>query len=274
MIEKTYELPTLPVIATQVIEILDDPNSSVKDLTAIITNDQVIMSKILKLVNSAFYGFPQKITTIARAVTILGFNTVKGLILGVSAFDALKTKEFSLVEFWNHSITTATAAKYIAKQIRYPKEEEAFTVGLIHDIGKLVMVMNKPKEYKEIMVLINDKELMPIEAEEQILDFNHSQIGGLAAEYWNLPHIYSDTISHHHRPEDSTIDPILTKLLFLSDIAANIFIKEKEFPVLLEIRQNIMEQLKFSDNQWQLLIQHLLAKKDEINEFLNLVTTH
>lgn len=274
MIEQTYEVPTLPVIATQVIEILDNPNSSVKDLTVVINKDQVTMAKILKLVNSAFYGFPQRITTISHAITILGFNTVKGLILSISAFDSLKAKEFSLVEFWHHSISTATAAKYIAKQTRYPKEEEAFTVSLIHDIGKLVMVINKPKEYKEIMKLISEQGLMAIDAENQILDFNHAQIGGIAAECWNLPPIYNDTIYHHHNPEESTIDHVLTKLLFLSDIASNIFMKEQEASALYPNRQLVMEKLKFSENNWQLLIQHLIQKKDEINEFLNLVTTY
>ena len=135
-------LPTLPVILQQVMTEINNTQSSIKDIASIVERDQSMSAKILKLVNSAFYGFPKRIGTISHAVSILGFETVKSLVLGVAILDAFKIQEFNMFSFWEHSIKTASLSAYFAKKMSYPSPDEAFVVGLIHDIGKLIFMMS------------------------------------------------------------------------------------------------------------------------------------
>src|SRR5262249_2268269 len=142
--KKLADLPPLPVVVTRIMETINDPNTSAEDLHRLIALDQGLSSKILRIVNSAYYGFPKRISTITHAVVILGFNTVRNLVLGVSAFGMLSQKSsaagLNRTKFWEHSVATAVGASVLAKKKR-PKSravvEEAFLGGLLHDIGEL-----------------------------------------------------------------------------------------------------------------------------------------
>lgn len=117
-------LPTLPIIVQQVMTEINNPDSSIKDITLIIERDQSMSTKILKLVNSAFYGFSKRIGTISHAISILGFETIKSLVLGVSILDAFKIREFNMVSFWGHSIQTASLSTYLSFKLGYPKKKK------------------------------------------------------------------------------------------------------------------------------------------------------
>lgn len=291
LVTNTHELPTLPVIVSQILKSLNDPHSAVKDIVEIVNKDQSITTKILKLVNSAYYGFPRRITTMSHAISILGFDAVKGLILGISVVDIFKIKDFNLTDFWKHSIATATLAKYIAKSINYPRVDEAFIVGLIHDIGKLFLMLKLPEEYKLVIDLIKTKFISSIEAESNILKIiNHAKTGKMLAEYWNLPQIYVDSISHHHYPEFSKIDPDLTTILGLSNIFANDYYnkplidpetgdindREKSIQyslVLYEQRKKLFQYLGLSITESPHVLEYLDKKDEEIKEFLQLLNS-
>ena len=142
ILSKTKDLPTLPAVVAKVMKAVSNPMATAGDLNGIISTDQALTSKVLRLANSAYYGFPQEITNITQAVTILGFNTIRNLALSVSVHKMLfasREKElFSHRDFWKHSVATAVAAKMLANQTGYKSEENAFTAGLMHDIGKNV----------------------------------------------------------------------------------------------------------------------------------------
>jgi HD-like signal output (HDOD) protein len=147
-IRKTLEsistIPTLSIVLDKLARLLQNPQTSAEEIGRAITTDQALASKVLKLVNSAFYGFPGKIGTITHAVVILGFSTVKNIVLTASIFDAFSNRknqgsEFSMEKFWTHSIGCGAASQTIAKHIGFKEKEECFIAGLIHDIGKIIL---------------------------------------------------------------------------------------------------------------------------------------
>ncbi|MCK4719402.1 HDOD domain-containing protein, partial [bacterium] len=135
-LEKIKELPTLPDVVFKVNEIVNDKNTSSNDLENVISRDQAIAAKVLKLVNSAFYGLPGKVDTLSRAIPLLGFSTVRNLVMSISIIDLSATGGFDMKQFWRHSFATSTAARAIAVADRLPDAEIQSLAGLLHDIGK------------------------------------------------------------------------------------------------------------------------------------------
>jgi len=173
---------------------INDPNASAEELNRLISLDQGLASKILRIVNSAYYGFPKRISTITHAVVILGFNTVRNLVLGVSAFGLLSQKStptgLNRVKFWEHSVAAAVAAGILAKrkQIRNRNVvEEAFIGGLLHDIGELFLDCYFPVQYAVTLAHAAREEISMLEAERAILGLDHVMIGRQIAERWNFP---------------------------------------------------------------------------------------
>src|SRR5579871_2886367 len=152
--KKLADLPPLPAVVTRIMQTINDPGTSAEELSRLVSLDQGLSSKMLRIVNSAYYGFPKRISTITHAVVILGFNTVRNLVLGVSAFGMLPQKGVSSgldrMKFWEHSVATAVAANVLSKQ-RQPQTrsamEEAFVAGLLHDVGKLFLDCYFPVQF-------------------------------------------------------------------------------------------------------------------------------
>ena len=154
-IENTPDIPTLPSVAAEILRVANNPMTSANDISAIIHKDQALTTKVLKLVNSAFYGFPGKIKTIQHAVVIIGFNKVKNIVMAASLFDLTKDKEkkhLNIPNFWIYSLSTAIAAQTTIKYIE-PKisPDDVFVAGLIHSIGTLILDQVFPKEYASLL---------------------------------------------------------------------------------------------------------------------------
>ncbi len=168
VISRVEDLPTLPRTVLRITELVNDPKSSARDLARIITDDQVLAARLLKLVNSSFYGFPQRISTITGAIVLLGFDAIRNLLLTTSVFDIFSNrKNISLIrqeQFWDHSLGCAVAAKVIGKHLRYDKVEELFVAGLLHDIGKIVEMIFLSQAFKDINRLVGDKNILMITA--------------------------------------------------------------------------------------------------------------
>lgn len=204
IIDRVEDLPTLPRTVFRITEIINNPKSSAQDLAGVINDDQVLTARLLRLVNSSFYGFPQRIATVNFAIVLLGFDAIRNLLLTTSVFDIFTAADRNLQiereKLWDHSLGCAVAAKVIGKYQRHDKVEELFVCGLLHDIGKIVEMAYLKKSYARIRSRVMEGNDLILRAEEEILGCNHAHIGHLLAERWNLPAPVPQVVLHHHTP--------------------------------------------------------------------------
>lgn len=207
-------LPTLPGMIDKISRAVESKRFSAADIGKLISRDQVLTAKVLKLANSAFFGFSRKVGSLTQALVLLGFDVVKGLILTSSVFDLMKNKGEDL---WRHSMGVASAAAIIATEVGMPDAEEASLAGLLHDLGKVVIRVHMPDDSASINELVEVEGLALREAEREVLGFNHTQVGQWLAESWKLPEQLSEPIRWHHKPEGSRAAPQMTAAVHLAD---------------------------------------------------------
>jgi putative nucleotidyltransferase with HDIG domain len=221
IVNKVNDMPILPNRVNKIIEITEDPDSTIKDLEKEILKDQSLTARILKLANSAYYGYPRKINTVSQATILLGFQTIKSMTLAstISKMMEAELKGYALEEkdLWTQSQTCAIISRYIAKDINYPKPETAYIGGLLRDIGKTILNFYVEQEYNAIVNKVEYSNMSFLEAEEEILGFNHAQIGEKIANKWNFPEELVEAIGLHHSPENSTIDSTLVSIVHIAD---------------------------------------------------------
>jgi HD-like signal output (HDOD) protein len=213
-------LPSIPHIITEVSNLLDNDRTSAADLCKIISRDQGIVTKILAVANSPLYGLPRRVSTIEFAVVIIGFEHIKNILVALSFVDAFKSKNspnWNQNSYWNHSLLTATAAKRIADDLRYPKSGEVFTAGLLHDLGLIVYQRYLNIEFNRILKLVNEEQMRHINAEEKIMGFTHQDIAEFLLEKWNFPPYISEAILYHHAPSLAPERKVLASLIHLAD---------------------------------------------------------
>ena len=223
LVEKVVNLPTLPAVMTRIIQKVEDPKTSTNEIVDMIGVDQALTMKVLKIVNSAYYGFRQRIATLDRAVVILGFNNIKNLALSASIFDTLSGEgkgEFNLMKFWGHSIGCGVATKVLAVKLGHdPKSlDEFFTAGLLHDIGKVVLDKYVHEEFSEAVKMAAEKDMLIMEAEREVLGADHTDMGHWVAVKWGLPTSLKEVISFHHSPGAAKEAKELTGLVHFADI--------------------------------------------------------
>lgn len=196
------DIPTLPSIVFKVNEMLQDYDISIKKLGKIIEKDPAMVTKILMLVNSSFYGFRSRIKSIPHAVIVLGFNTIKNAVVSVSIINAFSKKEtyegFEITDFWKHSIAVAVTSRYLAEQSKLDSPDDCFVAGLLHDIGKMVLAQHFTELFGQVWELVKGNGLSFYEAEKKVLAANHAQIGGYLAKKWQFPESLIDSITYHH----------------------------------------------------------------------------
>lgn len=208
-------LPTLPPIVSKLNDMVNDEDVTATKLGKIIEKDQVLTTKLLKMVNSSFFGFPQRISTIPNALVLLGFNVVKTLIVTSSIFEVMQASDVKLFE---HSLGCATAAGILARHRGIKNPEEVSTAGLIHDLGKIVMRAELPEEYNQILTISGQKGLSVREVEHDIVGMGHGDIGSILASQWNLPDSLVLPVKFHHRPERCKGHLDIAAIIHFSDI--------------------------------------------------------
>ncbi|PID79269.1 hypothetical protein CSB20_10910 [bacterium DOLZORAL124_64_63] len=214
------EIPTLPIVYQELFQKMQDPKIGVPQVAEIISQDQALTAKILHLVNSAFYGYSKQITTISRAVVILGFQAVRSAALAISVFDYFNGEDDSqidMTEFWHHSIATASICKILAAEAKINQREEAFVVGLLHDTGKLIEKRYFSNDFDELVNVAQEQHLTWYEAEKALFQINHAIIGKAVFRAWNFPPSVVDAVQFHHTPDSSAKYPQLAALAHLGD---------------------------------------------------------
>ncbi len=272
-IDNISNLPTLPDVVMKINQLVRDPNTSAADINEVISRDMSFSAKILKLVNSPFYGFPRRITSITHAVVILGFNAIRNLALSAFMFEAFdkRTKVFDLHAFWRHSICTGIAAQVIARRARFEAIDDSFMAGLLHDIGKAVMNQFMPDEFEQVIKYVKKQDCLFLEAENHLLDFTHGDVGGLLMEKWNLPLAMVEVVQHHHTPSESELEQPICPIVHLADIFVRAlclgFGGDSRIP---RIDASAYERLGFSDEDIDPLADQILTEIRRAGAFFEL----
>ena len=280
IVRRVKNLPTLPSVVTQLMEAVNNPSFSASDVSKIIANDQALVSKILRIVNSAFYGLPKRVSTVTQATVILGFNTVKNLALGASVFDAFgegdsKVGKWDRFKFWQHAIGCGVATKLLAREIRYSNPEEAFVAGLIHDIGKVVLDQFLHDEFVEIIKLAESEGIRFVEAEKMVIGVTHGDIGHWLAQKWNLPPQLDEAIGFHHAPARAKQAARLVALVHLADAVVHMehvgFAGDDLNP---EIESSIWEVLRFPPEAMEKVLANFYKEFERSSVFLQLMSSN
>jgi len=223
IIMTTRDLPAMPQVAAKVLELSSDPETSAQKLQQVIADDQAMTARILKIANSAMYSCSRRIKTLTEAIVMLGFNSIRSLVVTSAARNLYNThsSQTGLKErlLWEHSIGAAFSCRILAEEFAPNFTEEAFLAGLLHDIGKLVLNQKAPREFDEIVQVVYNQNRPFHLTEREVLGFDHANVGALLINKWKLSPVLEDVILNHHNKGAINAD---SKLLILLDLGNKI----------------------------------------------------
>ncbi|MBK8190338.1 MAG: HDOD domain-containing protein [Vampirovibrionales bacterium] len=212
-LKRIRDIPSLPDVVNRTLEVMANPTAPASEIARLISYDPGLTSKVLRIVNSAAYGFQRQISSVQHGIMILGFNTVRGLVLSASIFKMFETiddeRGLDHRGFWEHSMAVAMAARLIAKRFRLSGMDDAFSAGLLHDIGKMALDVYFQNEYRQVLQMAKANKRPChgdafLEVEQRYLGTDHCQVGEALANKWRLPVTITAVIAHHHHPEQAT----------------------------------------------------------------------
>ncbi|MFQ5717110.1 MAG: HDOD domain-containing protein [Nitrospinales bacterium] len=224
LVEGDNKVASLPEIYYELQEVMNDPESVFNDFAYIIRNDTGLSARLLGIVNSAFFGFPARIETISHAISIVGMDQLNDLALSTIVMSHFKDIPKELIDmnvFWEHSVACGLGARIIAFHQNVPNPERFFVAGMLHDIGRLVLLMWAPDQAREAMELSASNSLSLHLAERETLGFDHANVGGLLLKAWRLPETHQTTTTFHHSPLDAPFSRFETAAVHMADIIAN-----------------------------------------------------
>ncbi len=276
---KIEELPTIPIVVTKLINVLKDENSSVSDVVEIISKDMSLTTKLLKVSNSAYYGFSQNISSLNQAVALLGFNMVRSLLVSIEVIRKFRTSKnseyFSHEGLWLHSLAVATLMEYFKKKYGGSKNSSSvFIIGLLHDLGKIILDQFFHDTFEKVLELANGKEAISLHiAEKQMIGLDHNEVGAMLLKRWKFPSEIINPIEYMHnkeRPEE--INKYDIALLRISNSIAQEFEFGKEGnPKPNEIDRIDLDILSIGDPQIDELKEFIKGKKEDITDFFNIL---
>ena len=257
-IRNIKSIATLPHVMTRIMAVVADGRSSAKDLANEVRIDQALTSKILKVANSAYYGFYRKITNIEDAVVVLGFKEIRSLALAITVFgifDETVNPFFDRKKFWRHCVITAVLAEMLAEP--YSEESvQAFTSGLLHDLGRAVLDQFFPQEWKVICDEVQRRKVHWCEVEQELMGATHAEIGYQLGERWSFPPSLTDSIRYHHEPMRAETAPRLTAIVHLADLLSR---RDKEqdeqYAVVPPLDQRVYQHVPLSRDRVEAIVQ-------------------
>ena len=218
-LDRVDDLPTIPTSLARILRIVQSPDSEFYDLVGAVESDQSLASKILKVANSPFFGCTRAVESLERAVSMIGFNEVRNIAIGLTAFQTLHrrsgTVRFDRDKFWRHSYACGFVAHFISESMGFGNKEYSFVAGLIHDIGKVTLDCYFPKEFAMVLEDLSNPPNSFIESERRTLEIGHDEVGKYICNHWQLPKELCEAVGGHHNPKE-TNNP-LASLVYLAD---------------------------------------------------------
>mgnify|MGYP000423373487 CR=1 FL=1 len=206
LVSGVVRLVSLPEVCIRVNEMMDEASTSASDIGKVISQDTGLTARLLKIVNSAFYGFPSKIETVTRAVTVIGLRELRGLVLAASAietFSKIPNDILNMVQFWRHSVYCGVVAQLLADRCHVLHSERLIVAGLLHDIGKLILCHRLPNEMATVVERCKAEERPDYEIEQEVFGFDHTEVGGELLKVWQMPKTLEEAVRHHHLPSNA-----------------------------------------------------------------------
>jgi len=268
LFQEENQIPSLPNIFYQFKEAVEDPNRSFDDVAEIVSHDTGLSARLLKIVNSAFFGFPSEIETISHAISIVGIQHLNDLVLStvvMGCFKDIPAETIDMESFWKHSVACALTSKTLAEKIEIPNPERVFVAGLLHDIGRLIICSKASMETLKIFFLMNNQNLPLHLAETEALGFNHSDVGAKLIQEWGLPKIHEDIVGHHHNPNQASEFPIECSVVHVADILVNsLELGTSGETVIQEFDEEASKRTNIQDESFRsLLVDEVKEKFDE-----------
>ena len=222
---KVKDLISLPEVALRVNEMTNDPDVTADQIGKVISQDPALVTRLLTIANSAYYGLSREVEDINRAIAILGIKKIRDLVLSTTArdtFDGIPNDIITMHDFWRHSLYCGLLAQILAKKSSIIKSDSMFIAGLLHDIGQLVMFNQFPDETKQTLILLAEGTAgMEItDAEDKVFGFNHSELGAELIKNWNLPDIIQAAIAFHHKPKETEAYQAEVALIHIANAVA------------------------------------------------------
>lgn len=266
------ELPPLPLVVQKLLQVMEDPNSSADDISQVLNSDQAMASKVLKLVNSSFYGLSGKVTTVPRAIVILGLSSIRNLALGLGVAKVMSRAGNGDLQsrFWEHSIAAAAACEMVARHTQKIIPEEGFVAGLLHDIGHLILLMAAPDEFTEVMAAGPEN---MVERERKAIGMAHTRAGQKLLKEWKLPPMLCDAVRFHHTPKVFTgkEDPLIS-LVALGDLLAGVHGEVYERSLGDEDFRNLVKAAGLDVKELGFILKAMDQRIEETRTFLQLAT--
>ncbi|WP_419785825.1 HDOD domain-containing protein [Pseudodesulfovibrio sp.] len=252
VVNREMELASLPNIFFQISESLKNPRSSSSYVAEIISKDVALAAKLLKMVNTPFYGFTHKIDTLSRAVTIVGTSQLTNLALGlsvISVFDGIPEKFFTLKDFWFHSVICGILARLLAEQAGIEGDEKFFVAGLLHDIGRLVMLRNHPRRAAEVLSRAASGRKSLVNVEKAIWGCTHADIGERMLRKWGLPEFLETMVAYHHTPMAGPVPREAAVICMADFLAHSLDIGESGHTLVPELVTKAWDTLNIKTDQ-------------------------
>jgi HD-like signal output (HDOD) protein len=267
-------LPSLPDVVNNILSLVEDEKASIRDLGNVVSHDYAISSQLLKVVNSAFYGLKERVSTVQRAAFILGFKEIKSLVMAVAAFktldEAKKDTSLNREELWLHSLQCSLAGQIISKKVGGVNPETGLTASLLHDIGKMVLDCFFTSEYARVLEEASLNGLSLFEVEDALLGFNHADAGGWLCEHWDFPPILVFPISFHHQVGCSGEYNRITWVVHLTDILCRYLeIGNERKNKLCTALHSAQKHLNLQNNDLDKIIEQFKQEEEKVKSFIS-----
>jgi len=271
------ELPTLPNVASKLITMTAREDTTLADIAALVSQDVSLSAKILKVANSAFYSFPQQIGSIKQAVSILGTNAVRSLVLSFSFLTMKRGKlktTFNFERFWERSLASGVASKLILEKVKDADTEEIFICGLLQNLGELIFARTLPDTYDEVVRIVEEQKKDPTVVELELIGAQHADIGYHVAKHWGFPKMLLLPILYHHAPEAYTGDNKKLRqtieAVYLSDLLTNILFADNPEEYHKRFREGAKKLLQLSNEDIDAILSDLHLQVEHAGDYFDL----